>query len=61
MKEVYTKPNDGRGSDTDKHQQVVVRFSDIEARMVAKLKKKYRFTSDRELFIALIKRAYMNL
>lgn len=50
-----------RGGDTDKHTFVRVHLSDVEVAMFNKLKSHYKFATDRELIIALIKRAHMNL
>ena len=60
MHQVYDK-SATRGGETDKHQFVRVNLSDIEVAMFNKLKGHYKFKTDRELVIALIKRAHMNL
>ena len=51
----------GSGVDTNKHQHIRLSLCAIERNMVDKLKRHYKFTSDRELVLALLKRATLNL
>lgn len=54
-----TKEN--KGMDTDLHTTVRARLTDVEMKMVRTIKKHYHFKTDRELLLALIKRAYLNI
>ena len=51
----------GRGIDTDRHHILRTYLNDVEVKMMEKIKKHYGFKSDRQLVIALIKRAFMNI
>lgn len=51
----------GKGIDTDKHHTFRTYLNDVEIKMVEKIKKHYGFKSDRQLIVALIKRAFMNI
>lgn len=60
MQHIYDKRGE-RGAETDKHQFVRASLTDVEVAMFNKLKEHYKFGTDRELIVALIKRAHMNL
>lgn len=50
-----------RGVDTDRHHAFRARLNNVEMKMVEKIKKHYGFQSDRQLIVALIKCAFMNI
>ena len=50
-----------RGINTDRHHTLHTRLNDVEVKMVEKIKKHYGFKSDRQLIVALIKCAFMNI
>lgn len=47
--------------DTDRHHVLRAKLNDVEMKMVEKIKKHYGFKSNRQLIVALIKRAFMNI
>ncbi len=53
----------GKGINTDRNHTFRTYLNDVEIKMVEKIKKKkqYGFKSDRQLIVALIKRAFMNI
>lgn len=50
-----------RGINTDRHHAFRTYLNDVEVKMAEKIKKHYGFKSDRQLIVALIKRAFMNI
>lgn len=54
-----TKEN--KGVETTRHETVRARLTDIEMKMVQKVKQHYHFKTDTELVLALVKRAHLNI
>lgn len=50
-----------RGTNTDRHYIFHTYLNDVEVKMVEKIKKHYGFKSNRQLIVALIKRAFLNI
>lgn len=50
-----------KGIDTDRHHTLHAKLNNVEMKMVEKIKKHYGFKSDRQLIVALIKCAFMNI
>lgn len=50
-----------KGINTDRHHTFRTYLNDVEVKVVEKIKKHYGFKSDRQLIVALIKRAFMNI